>query len=236
MIGRLTGLLLIVRTLALPLLVVFVVVNVQMILADINQRTLDRRTALENHLLDLEREVYDLAGSVGGVQRNISASFENLASVADAIDFNSLPIPQFSIPTEIDLSLPGTNILPNIGIPGTSINLRNVLTLTDVPIPFAAALNSIPNQVREGLRRFRQPFDTLITVSQSLDSAFDSLQQAKDETVQLYNELDALLNSAKAWGPTIQTILGLILLFFVLWYVSSALDDLQRGWRLLRGE
>lgn len=235
MIGRLTGLLLIVRTLALPLLVIFVVTNVQMILADIEQSTLQRRALLETHLLDLEREVYDLAGSVGNAQRNISASFENLASVAAAIDFNALPIPQLTIPTSINLSLPGTDILPNIGIPGTSINLRNILSLTNVPVPFASALNSIPNQVREGLRRFRLPFETLVDVSASLNNAFDSLQQVKDETVQLYNEIDILLTSARTWGPTIQTILWLIVLFLALWYVSTALDDLQRGWRLLRG-
>jgi len=243
--SRLMGALIILRTLALPVLVVVSILVVQAMVTDVLQKTEQRRMLITTELSQIEDDMTVLAGTVGSTQEIVDGSFGRLARQISQIDFDELPLPDFTVPTTLSLDVPGflEDGLEAIPVPGTSYDMLDVVeTWTDVDVPFADDINGIPLAIENAFGEFEDAFDAFATMSERMNSTLDSLQVANAQTVALADDIHIILQGGTdkqpgtPWLTILRTLLIVIGVFLAVWYITSAYDDLRHGWRMMTGQ
>ncbi|MAU10322.1 MAG: hypothetical protein CL607_10905 [Anaerolineaceae bacterium] len=243
--SRLMGALIILRTLALPVLVVVTFLVVQAMVSDVLQKTEQRRMLITTELSQIEDDMTVLAGTVGSAQETVNGSFGRLARFLDQIDFDELPLPDFTVPTTLSLDVPEflEDGLKAIPVPGTSYNLLQVIqNWTKVTVPFADDINGIPLAIENAFGEFEDAFGAFATMASRMNSTLDSMQVANAQTVALVDDIHIILQGGTGkqpgtpWLTILRTLLITLGVFVAIWYITSAYDDLRHGWRMMTGQ
>jgi hypothetical protein len=243
--SRLMGALIILRTLALPVLVIVTILVVQAMFNDVVQKTEQRRMLITTELSQIEDDMLVLAGTIGSVQETVDGSFGKLARLLSQIDFDDLPLPDFTVPTTLSLDVPNflEDGLEAIPLPGTNYNMLDVVeTWTDVDVPFASDINDIPLAIENAFGEFEDAFGGFATMASHMNSTLDSMQVANAQTVALVDDIHIILQGGTdkvpgtPWLTIIRTLLIAIGILVVVWFITSVYGDLRRGWRMMTGQ
>lgn len=243
--SRLFGALIILRTLALPVLVIATIWVIQGMVNDVIQKTSERRMLISSEISQIEDDLLTLAGTIGSAQETVNGSFGRLARFLGQINFDELPLPDFTVPTTLSLDVPSflENGLKAIPIPGTNYNLFQVIEIwTDVDVPFADDINGVPIAIENAFGEFEDAFGAFTTAATRMNSTLDSMQVANAQVVALHDDIYRILRGGDGkqpgtpWLSILQVLLIAIGVFAALWYITSVYDDLRRGWRMMTGQ
>lgn len=252
--SRFLGLLLILRALSPILIVLIIAVAVSIILGDLhaavdepiqNMKTEfdEIRTAVEDARQDFEDVAREVTDVVNELQ---SFSLPNLIpNIPDFFSIPSLDIPDLTVPvptitvntSRIDLG-PATITYPSsitVGSRNVTLTIPNIPSF-NVPVPDLGALD---DALRNALSGITSVFDEFDEAFASISVLSETLQMVPDSFNAISTEMQALLDGLNGllvrWGGTLATVLVVLAALVVLYFAVPILDDLRRGWRMLRG-
>ncbi len=251
---RISGLLLILRALA-PLLIILVLgITGSIVLADV-------RAAVDPPLATIRGEITEIQATVGEVRDDLNAVSEEVTSLVNALQAFSIPNLVPDIPD--NLSFPSLNI-PNVSIPipnvsvrfsstnvagvnirypsGLNVGSRNYdLDLPNIPsfsVPLPG-LGEVDNLLRTALSGVTGVFDAFDTAFSSIGVLNDTLQTVPDHFNAITSETENLVDNFQrvlvSWGQTLLIVVVILLVLVIIYLGVPVLDDLTRGWRMLRG-
>lgn len=251
--SRLLGLLLIVRALSPILILLVIAIAVAVILGDL-------RAAVDEPIQNMKSEFDEIRTTVEDVREDFETVAAEITEVVDALQSFSLPtiipnIPDFfSIPSlDIpDLTVPAPTVSVqmcsvSIGVTisypcGLTVGTRNItlaipnIPSFNVPMPALGALDDALRSALSGITGifdvFDEAFASIGELSETLQAVPDSFNAISAETQAL---LDALRDLLVKWGSTLSLVLIILAVLVVIYFAAPILDDLRRGWRMLRG-
>ncbi|MAS36541.1 MAG: hypothetical protein CL610_21230 [Anaerolineaceae bacterium] len=252
--GRLIGLLLILRALAPVLIVLIIGGTVAVVLGDV-------QAAVDPPLTVIRTEMAEVRDTVEAAGENIEAVSDEVTDLVSVLGSFNLQIVIPNIPA--NLSFPSLD-LPSVNIPVPSVSMRTTTTtIAGVSITYPSGLNigsttfslnipnipsfSVPlpglsqldNDLRAALSGVTGVFDTFDAVFDSVGDLVGTLGQVTDHVSAITEQTDQMTQSLRRvmgrWQATLMiavlAVLGLVLLYFGV----PILDDFRRGWRMLRG-
>ncbi len=248
-VSRLFGLLMIVRVLGLPIILFLIVFISANLITQLDTLTQPRRDTIETHLNNIQENTEDLAGWVGNAQNaaleTFDGSFGYLANLLEELDFDNLPLPSFTVPESLSLSVFGN-------VPAGFQGFANFITnFTTINIPFAAAINTIPQKIEDAVSVIKTPLERLAKTSFLMNDTLDEMQLAKREMDALIRDIEAFFNGTRIitgqdgkpqivpstdWLGILRLLLMLLGGLLIVWYVTASYHDLILGWKLLRGQ
>lgn len=251
---RIAGLLLILRALAPVLIVLIIGGTLAIVLGDV-------RTAVDVPLETIGSEIEAVRSTVDTVGDDIGAVSAQVTSLVGAL--NGLNIPNLIPNIPQNLQFPSFNP-PAINIPVPTVSMRTSsttiagVTLTypsgltigsttygldipelgsfSVPLP---GLSQVDDLLRSALSGVNDVFASFRTTFSSVGDLVGTLQLVPDHLTTIVDQGEQLATNLRGvfirWGETL-LIVTIILLVLVIIYVGvPMLDDLNRGWRMLRG-
>ena len=251
---RISGLLLMVRALA-PILIVLVIgVAGWIVLSDV-------RAAVDPPLATIRGEIGEIRETVGAVRDDLTAVNAEITSLVSALQAFSIPNLIPNIPG--NLSFPSLNI-PNVNIPIPSVSVRTSSTnIAGVNISYPSGINvgstsfnlDLPNipgfsvplpglgdvddLLRSGLSGITSVFDAFDTAFSSIGDLNATLQAVPEHFSTITTQTENLVTNIRGvltrWGETLLIVMVILLALVMIYLGVPLLDDLTRGWRLLRG-
>ncbi|RMG80791.1 MAG: hypothetical protein D6712_17430 [Chloroflexi bacterium] len=214
MLVRFTGLLLLARVFAPIAVAIFAYITLASFFSEVAAVVDTHRPAIESDLATVRAELATLENSL-----------DTLADSATAvIDYTS--------------TLTSSLALPTIN---TSLEFGDF----SIPLPFANGLQTALRNLRGALGTISSPFDELAIATESLSRVAEHTNSAWLHLLAMFNDLDALMSAEPTkdnpnpggWALRLQTLFLLILVVFIVVYVSFALESLMNGWRMFwRGQ
>ena len=255
--GRLLGLLLILRGFA-PFLIVLIVGFVLSVVIN------DLEAAVARPVATMRAEGEDMTDTFTAIGQELNGVITDVNAVVTTLNSFSLPNLLPNIPTQINfpsLSIPSVSInVPNpaniqvttssisllgqsvsyptgISVGTTSLNLNfPAIPALNVPLPGMQQVNQALDDV---LDEIDGVFDVFDPVFSSLSELGTSLRILPDSFGIITTETQTLItnvqNTFNGWRQTLFTAVALIFILIVIYFGVSFLDDVTRGWRMLRG-
>ncbi len=257
MLGRLIGILFILRGLA-PFLIVMIVGGIATIVIN------DLEAAVARPVDTMREEVANITDAFGDIGEELSRVVSDVNSVVSALNNFSLPNLLPNIPTQINfpsLSIPNLSIrVPNpasivvtttgislmgqtvrypsgisVGTTNFTLNFPSIPAV-NVPLPGMSQVNQALDDV---LDEIGSVFDVFDPVFSSLSELTTSLRVLPDSFGTITTEAQTLIsniqNTFNSWRQSLFIAVVLILVLVIIYFGVSFLDDVNRGWRMLRG-
>ncbi|MBZ0303943.1 MAG: hypothetical protein K8J31_29665 [Anaerolineae bacterium] len=254
MLRRISGLLLILRALSPVIIVLVLGGTLALVLNDV-------RAAVDPPLQSIQTEIGEIQTTVETVRGDIEAVNTEVSSLLSTLSSFSIPNLIPNIPA--NLSFPSLDI-PNASIPVPTVSVRtSSTTIAGVSISYPSGLNigsSTFNLNFPAIPSFSVPLPGLSQIDDALRDAlsgvtgvFDSSTSAFDRigdlnvTLQLVpGHVDAITSQAQQllnslarvlsrWAETLLIVMLVLLVLVIIYFGVPLLDDLTRGWRMLRG-
>ncbi len=255
MISRLHGLLLLIRGLS-PFLVILVIGIAGIVMYN------DLREALAGPIESIQSEIDDVKETVDTAREQVDAVVDDVSSLVNTLSSFSLPNLIPNIPSSI--SLP-TLVLPSIAIPvptvsvdfcsvnlqftsvsypcdldlGTSnfsINLPDIPSF-NIPIPGLSELGDLLSDAFSPITDifdlgFSPVFEGINALGQTLRLVPDSFNTIVDLGRSLLSDVGDVIAQ---WGQTLLIVFLVLAVLALIYFGVPFVDNITRGWRLLRG-
>jgi hypothetical protein len=251
---RLSGLLLILRALAPVLIVLILGGTLAIVLGDV-------RAAVDEPLELIGGEIEEVRTTVASVSDDIEAVSAQVTTLVGALNglnipniipnipanlqFPTLDPPAINIPVPtVSMSTSNTTIAGvtltypsglTIGSTNFSLNIPNIGGFA-VPLP---GLSEIDDVLRNALSGVNGVFSSFRATFSSVGQLVDTLQLVPDHMTTIAEQSEQLANNVRAvvrrWGETLLLVTVILLVLVVIYIGVPVLDDLTRGWRMLRG-
>lgn len=254
MIRRISGLLLILRALSPVLIVLIVGGTLAIVLNDV-------RAAVDPPLQTIRGEIQEIRTTVDAVREDISAVNEEITGLLNVLGSFSIPNLIPNIPSSLqfpNLDIPSANIpVPTVSMQTSSItiagvnitypsglNIGSTTFLLDFPaIPSFSVpltiLGQLDDALRSALSDVTDVFDSFTTAFDNISDLNVTLQLVPDHVNEITAQGELLLNSLlrvlAKWGETLLLVILALLVLVIIYFGVALLDDLTRGWRMLRG-
>lgn len=255
---RVLGLMLIIRAFA-PFFVLLIMAVAGLIILN------DLRSALELPIEVIQTEIEDLQGVADDIREDIAAVEDTANDVIEALQIFDLSVIIPDIPLDIsipNLSIPDVNVrVPDVpdGIDvsfdsinvagvnlyypdGISVAMTNLsldmpsIPAFDIPIP---GLSALDDALRAALAPLTEIFDVFDPAFVAIADLNDSLQTVPDSFTAIADEGEAIIDGLKEvvrkWGRTLMIVFILLALLMINYFAAAFLDDVMRGWRMMRG-
>lgn len=248
LISRLIGLLMMVRVVALPLVIIALYLTLNALVAQLSLVTENRRIAIDNHLEQIQENTSQLAGWVGEGQNEfeetVESSFGYLANTLSQLNFEALPLPSFTVPEELSLT-----VFDNV--PSSLQGFADfIVSYTTLEIPFASNINQVPQKIKDTVSVVKEPLERLADTSTLMNETLDEMQLAQREINALGSDIESFFNGIQIvvgedgkprniqgtdWLGILRILLMILGGLLLIWYITSSYRDFVQGWRLLRG-
>jgi hypothetical protein len=251
---RLSGLLLILRALAPVLIVLIIGGTLAIVLADV-------RAAVDEPLERIGGEIQAVRSTVDAARDDIEAVNEQVITLVSAL--TGLNIPNLIPNIPANLTFPTLNP-PAINIPVPTVSMRTTTTtIAGVSITYPSGLNigsssysldipdiggfpvplpglsQVDDTLRSALSGVNSVFGSFHTAFSSVSQLVDTLQLVPDHMNTIAAQGEQLAANLRAvvmrWGETLLLVTVILLALVIIYFGVAVLDDLTRGWRMLRG-
>ena len=251
---RISGLLLILRALAPVLIVLIIGGTLAIVLGDV-------RAAVDAPLETIGSEIEEVRSTVDSVSDDIGAVSAQVSSLVGAL--NGMNIPNLIPNIPANLQFPSFNP-PAINIPVPTVSMRtSSTTIAGVTLTYPSGLNigstsfgldipdlgsfSVPlpglsqvdDLLRSALSGVNDVFGSFRTTFSSVGELVGTLQLVPDHMTAIADQGEQLANNLRAvvtrWGETLLLVMVILLVLVIIYIGVPVLDDLTRGWRMLRG-
>lgn len=251
---RLSGLLLILRALAPVLIILILGGTLAIVLGDV-------RTAVDAPLEQIGGEIQNVRETVDAARDDIEAVNAQVTTLVGAL--NNLNIPNLipNIPANLQFpsfNPPAMNIpVPTVSmqtssttIAGVTITYPSGLTIGSttyslnipelgsfaVPLP---GLSQVDDLLRSALSGVNGVFGSFRTAFSSVSELVGTLQLVPDHITTIAEQSELLATNLRAvimrWAETLLLVMVILLVLVIIYIGVPMLDDLTRGWRMLRG-
>ncbi len=254
MIRRISGLLLILRALS-PVLVILIVGGTLAVVLN------DVRAAVDPPLQTIRTKIEDIRTTVDSIRDDIEAVNTEITGLLSVLGNFSIPNLIPNIPA--NLQFPSLDI-PSASIPVPTVSMRtSSTTIAGVSITYPSGLNigstnfsldfpaipsfSVPlsvlgqldDDLRDALSGVTDVFDSFSTAFSNINELNATLQLVPDHVNEITSQGELLLNSIlrvlSGWAETLTLVMLALLVLVIIYFGVPLLDDLTRGWRMLRG-
>lgn len=251
---RLSGLLLILRALAPVLIVLIVGGTLAVVLADV-------RAAVDEPLEQISTEIQAVRSTVAALSDDIAAVSQQVTTLVSALNglnipnlipdipanltFPTLDPPPINIPVPTASMLTSTTTIAGLSITypsGLSIGSANFsLNIPDlggfsVPLP---GFSQVDDLLRSALSGVNSVFSTFRSTFTSVNNLMGALQLVPGHMTTITEQGELLASNLRAvtmrWAETLLLVMVILLVLVIIYFGVPVLDDLTRGWRMLRG-